>query len=194
MINLNDYEIFCQNRAPLKMLSCDDSDLSNIKYMTESDIMAINFDKVKQIYVNSLDLSEDNAASVDGLAPMSDGIVFIEFKNGKVNNRNVKDKVRDSLLIFCDITKQDIDYTRNSTEFVLVYNEKKNPLPNQYKKDLQPSPPSLTYISKRIAQMGKSEFILFDLERYKSLYFRDVHTYSQEEFEEYLSKLNSLCT
>ena len=34
----------------------------------------------------------------------------------------------------------------------------------------------------------KKEFIRFDLEKFKKLYFYDVHTYSKEEFEEYLKE------
>lgn len=192
MIKLDDYDIFRANRKSLKELSKDDSDNRNVQYMTESTITAVDFDKVKRSYVNSLGISEDNAASVDGISYTTEAIAFIEFKNGSVNNRNVKDKVRDSLLIFCDITKKDIEYTRQNAEFVLVYNEAKNPLPNQYTKGVVQSAPSRTYISKRFAQMGKQEFILFDLERYKNLYFRDVHTYSKEEFEDYQIKLENL--
>lgn len=44
-------------------------------------------------------------------------------------------------------------------------------------------------IYSELAKPGKAkkEHILFDLERYKRLYFREVHTYSQEKFAEYLS-------
>ena len=110
-------------------------------------------------------LSENCVASVDAISCTEDDIAFIEFKNGAVNNRNVKDKIRDSLLIFCDITKKNIEYTRRKAEFVLVYNEAKNPLPNQYTKSIIQSAPSRTFISKYLAQKGKNEFILFDLFR-----------------------------
>ena len=70
-------------------------------------------------------MSEDRAASVDALVVKGDVIVFIEFKNGKVNNRNVKDKIRDSLLIFNDITEKNLTYTRNKAELIVVYNEER---------------------------------------------------------------------
>ena len=144
MINLDDYPILRNNKDTLKELSKDDSDISNIKYMTESNSMAVNFDKVKRIYVNTLGLSEESATSVDGLTKNNTDLLFIEFKNGEVKNRNVKDKIRDSLLLFCDITNTDISYTRQHAQFILVYNEEKNPLPNQYKKSCtQPSKSSL---------------------------------------------------
>lgn len=189
-MNLDNYEIFRENQGTLKELSADDRDPLHLQYMTESSLMAINFDKVKRKYVNSLGLSENNAASVDGLMYRADHVTFLEFKNGSVNNRNVKDKIRDSLLMFCDITGKTISYTRQRAEFILVYNENVNPLPNQYTKNIQRSD-SRRYISKRIAQLGKEEIILFDLERYKKLYFRNVHTYSQEEFENYLNNVQN---
>ncbi len=44
-------------------------------------------------------------------------------------------------MIFCDITKKDASYTRSNIDFVLVYNESANPLPNQISKGfIQDSP------------------------------------------------------
>lgn len=189
MINLDNYPIFRENKQSLKELSKDDSDPSNIKYMTESSVRVVDFDKVKRLYVNALAISEDNAYSVDGLSLTDNHLALIEFKNGNVNNRNVKDKIRDSLLMFCDVTQTNINFTRQHMEFVLVYNEEKNRLPNQYTRGVVQPSASRTFITKRLAQMGKQEIILFDLARYKNLYFKDVHTYSQEEFEEYAQKL-----
>lgn len=36
---------------------------------------------------------------------------------------------------------------------------------------------------------GEQEFILYALERYNKLYFKDIHTYTEEEFEEYARNL-----
>ena len=122
MIDLYTYDIFRKNTATLKEISKDDSDCNNIKYMTESAETAVSFDKVKRIYVNALKLSEDNAASVDAVMQFPAGVFFIEFKNGKVNKQNVKDKMHDSLLLFCDIIGKNISYTRENISFILVYN------------------------------------------------------------------------
>ena len=187
-MNLDDYKIFANNKNTLKELSKDNSVQDNIQYMTESFKEAVDFDKVKSVYVNTLGRSEDNAASVDALLFLPENVVFIEFKNGKVNNRNIKDKIRDSLLLFCDITEKNISVTRQEAEFILVYNLEKNPLPNQLKKEvIQPSS-SRVDIAKYISKKGGKEFILFDLERYQGLYFKKVHTYSKQEFEDFLSE------
>lgn len=43
-------------------------------------------------------------------------------------------------------------------------------------------------IGKHVSQKAGEELIRFDLERFKSLYFRDVHTYTEKEFETYIKK------
>lgn len=186
MINLKDYELFRKYRAALKELSRDNRDSGNDQYMTESQFEAVDFDKVKTVYTNQLGLSEECAASADALLQTEQELMMVEFKNGKVNNRNVKDKIRDSLLLFCDITEKTISYTREKMDFIVVYNVDRNPLPNQLRKQEVQDAPSREEISSYFLRKGKEELIRFDLERYKHLYFREVHTYTQEEFDIYL--------
>lgn len=103
MINLELYSILWDNRESLRETSKDDSDPNDIQYMTSSETEVVNFDLVKRCYVNGFGLSEDAITSVDAIVPLEDRILFVEFKNGKVNNRNIKDKARDSLLVFLEI-------------------------------------------------------------------------------------------
>lgn len=182
------YALFADHKSTLKECSGDNSDGSTIRFMTESQIEAVNFDKFKTKYTNDLRLSEECAASTDALLQTDTGLAFVEFKNGKVNNRNVKDKIRDSLLLFCDFTQKTISYTREHVDFIVVYNEEKNPLPNQYKKQTNTDAPSRTEISRYFLGKGNQELILFDLERYQHLYFREVHTYTKEQFGNYIEK------
>lgn len=186
MIKIDDYDILCDNKMTLKELSKDDSDNENIEYVTDSMLVATNFDLVKRLYTNSLGLSEEVVSSADALVETNDSIALIEFKNGTVVNREIKNKARDSLLILCDIIEKEISYTRKYLDFVLVYNESKNPLPNQYTKGVVRDSSSRLNISKYFLQKGKEEIVLYDLNRYKGIYFREIHTYTQEEFEEYL--------
>lgn len=192
MINIEDYIIFKNNIKTLKELSADDSDPHNIQYMTESSISAVNFDSVKTKYANDLDLSEETMTSVDALVCTQDNMAFIEFKNGsmKKEKRKVKDKIRDSLLLFCDVTKKNISETRQKLDFVLVYNLEKNPLPNQLTKAMTQESASRIKIGNYFSHKGGQEFVLFDLKRFEKLYFRKVHTYAQEEFEQYLCTIN----
>lgn len=187
MMDLDAYSLFAENKKSLKETSMDDSDVSNIRYMTQSMMEVIDFDQVKRQYINALGMTEESASSVDAIIPFKDCISFVEFKNGKVNNRNIKDKARDSLLVFMDITKKNISYTRDRVEFIVVYNLDKNPLPNQIKKELVQESPSRIAIGDYFSAKGKRELVLFDLERYEGLYFSKVHTYSAEAFEKYLN-------
>ena len=123
MINIDSYPILKDSLASLKETSMDDADKKDIRYMTESDLSVINFDTVKTKYANALGVSEETAKSIDALIYSAPCDVFVEFKNGDVGNckREVKMKIRDSLLIFCDIIGQNISYTRRNTNFILVY-------------------------------------------------------------------------
>lgn len=104
MIDLKDVRF----KSTLKDTSKDTSDLNNIKYMTDSCIEVVNFDTVKTVYLNDIGLSEECASSVDALIEQENVVYFIEFKNGKLKSsvkRDIKDKVRDSLLFYDDIKK-----------------------------------------------------------------------------------------
>lgn len=191
MIDLNSYEIFSESRQSLKETSKDDSNSQDIQYMTTSEMEVINFDLVKRKYANALDLSEESATSVDAILPFRDGIIFLEFKNGIVNNRNIKDKARDSLLIFLGIIKKSIEYSRRYIDFVVVYNAEKNPLSSQEKKRRLQETPSRVSIATCLMNKAGEEFVRFDLERYKTLYYRNIHTYTKENFDRYLLSLEA---
>lgn len=191
MIDLNSYEIFSESRQSLKETSKDDSNSQDIQYMTTSEMEVINFDLVKMKYANALDLSEESATSVDAILPFRDGIIFLEFKNGIVNNRNIKDKARDSLLIFLGIIKKSIEYSRRYIDFVVVYNAEKNPLSSQEKKRRLQETPSRVSIATCLMNKAGEEFVRFDLERYKTLYYRNIHTYTKENFDRYLLSLEA---
>ena len=129
MIKLELYPILLDNRESLRETSKDDSDPNDIQYMTSSETEVVNFDLVKRHYVNGFGLSEDAITSVDAIVPLEDRILFVEFKNGQVNNRNIKDKARDSLLVFLEIIGENIAFSRSNIDFIVVYNLEKNPLP-----------------------------------------------------------------
>lgn len=174
MIELNDNAF----KTTLKETSKDDSDKNNIVYMTNSDLSVTNFDLVKTKYTNSLKLSEENATSVDALV-QKDGIVyFIEFKNGVLKSsvkRDVREKIRDSLLIYNDIKNITITDNRNSAIFILVYNEDKN------KNKSEP-------VVDPVMKLAKQEIISFGMDKFKNLFFKEVHTYTEAQFEAFLNR------
>lgn len=189
MINIELYPILWNNRELLKETSKDNSNTNHIQYMTSSETKVVNFDLVKRRYVNDLGLSEDAITSVDSIIPLEDRILFVEFKNGKVNNRNIKDKARDSLLVFLEIIGENIAFSRNNIDFIVVYNLEKNPLPSQVQKGQLQETPSRVAIADHFMGKAKKEFICFGLALYERLYFRNIHTYPKERFEGYLQVL-----
>ena len=57
-------------------------------------------------------------------------ILFIEFKNGKIKdkqNDSIVIKILESLLMFCDIADCKISQVREVADLILVYNAEKNP-------------------------------------------------------------------
>lgn len=185
MINLNDESY----RSTLKETSKDDSGGANVEYMTGSDIQVLNFDTVKTAYTNSLGLSEGAACSVDALlfkeqnstdeGSSDKSVFFIEFKNGKIESqikRNIANKVRDSLLIYNDIKKLSVEDMRKQAVFILVYNAAKNP------------DSSRSSIAQSVMGRANQELIRFNLDRFKGLYFKEVHTYTENQFQSFLQR------
>ncbi|MEB3060633.1 hypothetical protein VJJ74_05670 [Parvimonas micra] len=173
MSRLIDIDIFRNNIISLKHSSYDNK---NNCHMTSDNMEVIDFDKVKREYLNNIGLSEECAKSVDAIIDFNGNFILIEFKNGKMKNekKTVKEKIKDSLLIFGDIIGKTISSIRNDTKFILVYNESKN---------------SKIEISKRVSYLAGEEIIRFDLEKYKGLYFQEIHTYTEKEFENYIKKI-----
>lgn len=173
MINLDDYTEFKNNKKPLKELS-EDSD--NKKYMSESSYEGIDFDTVKDEYIKKIGRNK-GIKSNDALLedPETEKLVFIEFKNGKIKKPEIKtalkEKIFDSMAIFLHIINENIGFSRENMEYVLVYNEEKNPT-------------SFGVIQSQILQPAKEEIIRFGLDKFKNYFFKDVHTYTKDEFNE----------
>ena len=186
MIDLEEYEIFTSNISTLRQTSKDNHEGKNI-YMTNSKLKVINFDGVKKKYVKPIRLVEMPKSNDALYIGTSDDITFIEFKNGYIDKKKRFDiciKIFDSLLIFMDIVKKTADYTRGHLDYILVYNETRNPMERNDKSDVQFSE-SRTVIAKTlIEKKARKKFIRFGLERFEKLYFRAVYTYTEREFED----------
>lgn len=184
-MDLCQHELFSNNRSTLKEISKDNHNQRKIKYMTTSKLEAFDFDEVKNAYSKMLGLPSTTPNSVDSLVMISGQLTFVEFKNGKMKyaKRSIQYKVRDSLLVLCDIIKKDISFTRENINFILVYNEKKN-LNSKH----SPLSPSRAAIGKYFSHKGGQEMIRFGLEKFEKLYFKQVHTYTETQFNEYLKE------
>lgn len=166
---ISDIKFFAENITPLSKTSEDSTKLIP-ESMTGSQVMVINFDAVKEAYFKSFGVAMFTN-SVDALVLQNNGrLAFIEFKNGKVENekRNIRLKIKSSLLIFCDIMNQSVDFTRENLDFYLIYNHE-----NDSEKEK---------ISNIIINKAKKEIIRFGLSRYNKVFFNNVHTYSDIQF------------
>lgn len=193
MIKFTSYQIFSSSLDTLQETSKDTSNSDEIQYLTDSKIQVINFDKVKTIYANNLHLSDECATSIDAVFDVNNKIYFVEFKNGKIKKNELKNKARDSLLIFLDIINKNLSYARERIIYIVVYNINKNSNhdKNRYS-DINFSYHRL-FIAKTISAKAKEEFIRFGLEKFRKIFFNDVYTLCEEEFTLYLQNLFPLC-
>lgn len=181
----NDIEIFKENMVSFEVAS-KDTDSEKPESMTKSQVKTINFDKVKEKYIWGMKLT-NTPCSNDALYITPDGeYYFIEFKNGKMTKAKVfgvYNKIYDSLLIFNDIIGENISFCRENVNFILVYNEEKNPTD-----DIAGGENPRVAIGKHFSRKANKRFVRYDLNRYKKIYFKDVYTYTEKEFdEEFLS-------
>lgn len=188
MIDIFDkIEYFNDTKETFREMSYDGTD--NVS-MIDCNQIGYNFDKVKTHYANSLSLSEEVAQSVDTLyfSQKINKYVFVEFKNGLMKNAraDVKNKLKDSLLIFCDILRVNISFTRRNALFILVYNEEKNVKRNKMETSDEYSKDEM---KKHIFSLAKEHEILFGFEKYRRLYFCDVYTCSKSEFNNVLNDI-----
>lgn len=194
MIDVDEFELLKNNFSTFKDASCDDC---NSEYMTDSEFKIIDFDAVKDSYLEQFNRN-NLLKSNDALMIKDDNIIFIEFKNGSITNskneidkvkrKKIEDKIYHSMLILMDITKMKVSDFRNNGEYILVYNEEKN----TDKNDINVIKPSKNrdWISDTILKKSKKEFVKFGFEKYMNIFFKDVHTYTEEEFQtKFLSKL-----
>ena len=188
MIDINNIDILKKSICPINETSIDNHD-GNVIYMTDSSLDVVNFDRVKELYIESLSLHEPPKSS-DAYFIHKDKMYLIEFKNGLMDNKKIYDvrrKIFDSLLILTDILQIGISYTRQNLSYILVYNETKNPVDKE-EKELQISP-SRVKIADYFLQKGNRKFIRFNLAGFERIYVKDMFTVTVSEFEEQFLKV-----
>ena len=182
-------EIFKKSISTFKETSRD-TDSQPPTYMTDSEVEVINFDKVKERYTKEL-RGVETPCSVDALyIDKEDNIFLIEFKNGKIDSHKkyaIYNKIYDSLLIFNDIIKETVSFCRENVSFILVYNG--NKVVDESAHETQEDS-SKIQISKFFHKKAKKKFVQFGLQQFERLYFKEVFTYTESEFNEmFLSRI-----
>lgn len=184
MINLDKItEAYSQVCSSWKEVSYDSA--SKVSMFTGEGTI-INFDKVKQAYTTDLGHSEDGYKSCDALTEKNDVSVLVEFKNGKFHPKEVKEKIPDSLLILCDIADKHISDTREELEFVVVYNPEKKPVTKEERNEHVQESAARETIRNTLTFKSNGEMRRWGFGKYAGVYFKDVHTYTAEEFANYL--------
>lgn len=172
---LNSVGLFRDNHDSLHNLSYDSA---HNEYMTDSERQAISFDQVKRKYCNGFNMSEEKSESVDAVFESSDGIVFVEFKNGDARRekQRLRDKGNESIMIFCDLMDTTISDTRQYIDYIVVYNEGRTTITPQDR--------------IRCARQKQSHLpdALFDLGKHEGLCFRHIQTMDRKQFNEWLQE------
>ncbi|HEL2554452.1 TPA: hypothetical protein TZ318_000083 [Streptococcus suis] len=159
----------------------------------------INFDSVKDEFCRNFGKRNHVFKSVDAIfINKGDKIILVEFKNNNVKEANIKEKLKDSLLIFTNLTNQDLSFCRENCEYIVVYNanyhaqyvnqETKKQLEED--RDINNDAVDIGYtdLANRLMSLGGKELILWNLGIMKDICVKDVHTYNVSQFKEYFGE------
>ena len=168
-----------------RTLSHTSLDKSRNVCMTGSQLMVVDFDEVKNQYVSSLGTRAEAAPnSNDALhVGRNDRMYFVEFKNGKVNPYKLMQKNYDSTIILSTILDENIANLKERLEYILVYDEEKNP-DGKDSGVLVQQASFRDKIGKAFAKQSKENFIKFNQGFFVNYLFSKVHTITKSEFEE----------
>ena len=100
MIKFEDYPILQGHLSTLQEISIDDHEKDNVQYMTDSQRMVVNFDKVKEEYISNLSLVEVPKSNDALFLSRDNKLIFVEFKNGFMDGKkkfDVRKKIYDRL-------------------------------------------------------------------------------------------------
>lgn len=168
----NEPSIYRDNLSTFSIVSKDTA--HNVSMINDMTIPVYNFDDIKKKYKVRCSMHSD-PCSCDALYIDDNQIVFIEFKNGKVDRHNIIRKLYDSLMILFDKGmglqwrrkdyEANISYSRMNISFILVCRRERNP--------------------SRIIHGHLARRADFGLGVLRGYLFHDVKVYPPEEFERY---------
>lgn len=158
-------------------------DTANKEYMTECEFNVYSLDSYKDLYAKTIcPISAISMKSCDALFVNDEDIYLLEFKNGKISTSErhaIKQKIYDTLLMLLDELEEHVSFSREKMTFVLIYNAQNNSRQNT--------------VAHNAASIGRDELlphlnklsgkpiVRFGLANMK-LFFKDIFTYSREEF------------
>lgn len=167
-------------------------------YMTQSPLLVCDFDKFADDYILRK-FHKSNKMSVDAVyehIPQK-SYVLIEFKNGNLEKKKDIDsalriKLLSSLHILIDSENfPDYDFVRDNVSFILVYNHKNmHNVTSKAKQVAQAKDPEKSFekFKQHFSGPGLANKVpvIFDLsDTYEGYLFKEVRTYSIQEFEKF---------
>ena len=179
---LIDYEEFRSREIHCSLQEAS-KDTASEDFMSLCTKRVVNFDLVKKYFWNARGMTEETSKSADALCERTDDKwSLIEFKNGKFENHEISQKIKDSILMINCITNTQIDESRKFLSLAFVYNVDKRPLTTNEKKSLA------------LAKKGTTDYTLFGLSKLKNYCFGEVCVFEKNEFDEseYVSKIKSI--
>lgn len=161
--------------ASLKHCAWDDAAQES---MTESNLVAINFDRFSKYYCKKTGVKRQPKTN-DALYLAGDGKwYFIEFKNGTIKKDEIYRKIYDSLIMLQETELlPNFSYAREQIAYLLVYNKEKILQDKQIKEA-----EAKDKIHRHMEKKKETIFCLFELEKLKGYLFFDVQTYTKEQF------------
>lgn len=153
-------------------------DKANNHPMIDDDRPIINFDHVKDQFAQSISPDgkkpKEGIKSADGYFQSGGRDFFVEFKNGKIDEKDLLTKIYDTAIVFCNLVNKSPEHLRLNGEFILVYN------PNKIKKNLRARIEAIDVLAG-----PRSDRILHSIySKVKGYLFNEVHECTPEEFEE----------
>ena len=204
--------IFQNNVSTLKK---DSLDRSSSVYLIDTpnkaeNISSFHFDEIMRDYLSSQNINNGHVLkSVDSIIYSSklDKIIFIEFKNGKIevprklNNspsrKNIqireleikvaklkldaiRTKVKDSITVCTELFSKYPRFFRKNSIFILVYNDNKNQFPDGLHNK------AFNQFTQNMFQLAQSNFHLFNMGVLEDLCVEHVYTFNPTEFENFI--------
>lgn len=185
MINIEDYDIFKKNVSTLQEVSLDDANA-----MTTSQICVVHFDAVAEEYYKKMRIAEPPQSNDALYVNKQDRLVFIEFKNGYIDNAErykIIRKIYDSVIILSGISGMPLSEMREKVDYILVINESKNPEDvKELKEYIQPSKSS-AHIANVVSSLANKRISLVRLKkRFENYCFKNVDVFTKAAFEQHI--------
>lgn len=159
----------------LKTLSYDDIHKC---YLTDSNVTAIDFDKIPREYCKAITKTQMPCSNDALYVQDKNHWFFFEFKNGNIDATQIYRKIYDSIIMLLEMNViPNIDFSRKHIEYYLVYNQRKTMEPAREK------------IYAQLYEQANKEKKLFGLDKLKGYILRNTHTYTKEQFDIFIKKV-----